>query len=191
MIKSKAVLEIFPSDSVVHDLWQFNNLSQVDEDHALTPTFVRDLDIIPPYFSLKSVQCLLAITDRKLKGVAEACEAEVVPHRWGLVAASSAYSRYHPRRFPEWSLAARVDRIQPHTSPGDKDNIPDHVRSRLEQGLRRNNTFFRRLRRYSLSDMHSGQFMYGTNAAQLDTNQVAKLYLVDIEPLYQLRTGIL
>lgn len=188
-LKPRVELVTFPYDTpVVEQYGCMDRLPDESDIEGLPDTFVRPIDIRVKSFSCASLERLLAKADRELSTVAEMCEAEVVPHTWGLIV--KGHETEYRHKVPHlWSLVAQVDRIQRDSSTKvGRLNEPEF--NIILNGIRRYDRT-RWLKRYGLPDMGTHQFMYGTNA-RLDSGKRngPKLFLVDVEPLFRLRTGI-
>lgn len=167
----------FPHDVPMVGL--FYTESEFNSEEMQTSTVLREIWVVPPRFCIKSLRGLLMKTDQELQEAADLCEATVVPHKWGLVAGSNPF--YSPIQVPRNKrVVAEVDRITP------ADEVPADIFATLHSGVAAYNKKRKSLqhRRYTLSDVTTGQFMYGHNVNDPGNTQ-DQLFLVDIEPKYR------
>lgn len=157
---------------------------------SIPDQFIRSIDVYPPRLSLKSLKRLVTTTDRELQKCADMCDAEVIPHTWGLI--STFYSQLPWKRYANLSLVARVDYIDGAIIPNDLDpagdTVPVNIQEQVHEGVARYNHPLRRLSRRHLYDMRPSQFMYGRNVNNPDQIDPA-IFLVDIEPVYRIKQG--
>lgn len=184
-LAKRAELVVFPPESPIVE--QYQRLGN-PVNYSELSSFIRPVDIREPFFSFASLERVLGRTDKELVRVADLCEAEVVPHTWGLISGHTS-TQYHQTQVRGYSLVAEVDRIK-CTSDGHPSSGYNAERFHtIYDGL----TKYKKpwpISRYKLSDMEYGQFLFGINLNKRDSGSNPGLFLVDIEPLYRMRTGI-
>jgi hypothetical protein len=147
-------------------------------------SFIRATELDPPLLCFKSLEQILYKADQELEKVAQFCGAQVVPHEWGLIPGARKGYR-QAQQLGDNLLVAKVDRIEPVKPRPVIGLVPQ-----VWRGLDRYNRYAR-IRRYGLTNINSGQFMYGTNtnSGEGSTKQDPNYYLVDIEPFFRVVAG--
>lgn len=149
-----ATLEYFdvtPEDVLIDlpfDLVQ----SPVIEDES----FIRTLTVVSPRLALCSLEKVLKHADKEFLRISKLTGAKIVEHTWGLVPGKDPW-RHDKKLPPAHRLAAKVSRID----PWDEKEANDEQVRQLQRGCDRYNTTAY-TRKWGLSDISRGQFVFGT-----------------------------
>ncbi|MBP7806973.1 hypothetical protein KA047_00565 [Candidatus Saccharibacteria bacterium] len=172
------IVEYPPDTRVIRDVKGYFSDVITEDDSS----FIRSVTLTTPRICTKSLEWLLKRADDELQTVAELCEAEVVPHEWGIL--KNERRLRSPWQLGSTLLVAKVDRITPI------EPIPEAAHAKIIEGT---NEYFsfglaRLMHRYRLADIHDRQFVYGINEnAQVATGELAEpgFHLADIEPRFR------
>lgn len=142
-------------------------------------TLFRVARLVPPAFSLSSLEKILGRADQELQAVAELCGALAVPHTWGLYPCDGVYMQTPIPRHN--ALVAEVDIIDP--SPDSLRLSERAIRSmQLINGVSTYNRG-RGSGRWGLGDIRVEQFILdGINRNQPD--RPSSSYLLDVDPIF-------
>lgn len=173
------IVEYPPDTPVVRNVkGYFNDAAPED-----ATSFIRSVTLTTPRICTKSLEWLLKRADDELQTVAELCEAEVVPHQWGII--KNERRLRTPWQLGSTLLVAKVDRITP------VEPVPETAHAKIIDGT---NAYFsfglaRLMHRYRLADIHDRQFIYGINeTARATTGESVEpaFHLADIEPRFRI-----
>ncbi len=173
------IVEYPPDTRIIRDVKGYFQ----DDNHADTGSFIRSVTLATPRICTKSLDWLLERTDEELERAAELCDAQVVPHEWGIV--RNARRKRTPWQLGSTLLVAKVDRIIP------VEPVPEVAKEKMIEGTMGYFSFGlqRSLHRYDLADIHERQFVYGINGnteRSADTNPDPTFHLTDIEPRFRI-----